>query len=118
LDARVFDLYAAAVTSGPFLLLVLANETRVFGPMPGGAHRRTGKIDLTLDLFVVIALAAAFFLSTVELVQERDDALVRQLVGYGLGIGALGAFVHVAATVWRLHIPTADDEGASNEPPG
>ena len=76
------DLYAAAVTSVPFLLLLLANDTKVFGPVPGaGVHRRRhGTVDLFLDLSVIAALAMTFAVSIVELgLVYRCDEVVLPL---------------------------------------
>lgn len=102
-----FDLFAATVTSVPFLLLSLLKDTFIFGPAPGGpAHRRRGSIaDLCIDLFAVFMLAVAFGVALRELATGHNGAVARTLAGWGLALGASGVFIHVGVAVFRLHRP-------------
>lgn len=96
------QLYAAALTGVPFLLLTLLADTRLFGPPPWGRHRKHRRWDATLDAFVLLMLAISFFSSLVALSID-DPPDLRAAAAYGLGMGAFGIFMHGAGRVVELY---------------
>jgi hypothetical protein len=103
-----FLIYPAAIAGAPFLLLALLNGTKVFGPGPRGTHRRSHPLDMTLDLLVLVALAASFFTSLYVLAVD-DPPDLRQFVAYGLMLGGIGVFLHGFAEVLQLYLRRRTD---------
>jgi hypothetical protein len=102
------QLYAAVLTSVPFLLLALVAETKVFGPAPQGKHRRHHRWDAILDTIMLVALLVAFGSALWGLAVDEPPDL-RLPAAYGLGLGALAAFVHAAGRVLLLYRRGVDE---------
>lgn len=108
MTTEISDLYAASVTATPLLLLTALAQTRVFGPLPSirrtPTRQRRDRQDLAFDLAAVSLAALSFFLSLVVLAGGLPDSpTTRAVVAIGLGLAALGVFIHVGVTVWRMY---------------
>lgn len=106
------DLYAAVVTSVPFLLLALvATDLPVFGPAKGGS-RRSRRWDAITDGFALSSLALAFGLSLIGLSME-DPPDFRSIAAGGLALGAAGVFLQALVRVILLYRAAAEPTTAA-----
>jgi len=89
------DLYAAMVTTAPFLLLALLAEVKIFGPAAGSSRRRQRREDYRTDRSIVGFLGLGFFASLIALSAQLDHLVLRLAAAVPLGLAAfvLGAAV-------------------------
>lgn len=107
------ELYAAVVTSVPFLLLsLIALERSIFGPVQGDTSRGR-RLNQAGDVCALVVLAVAFGTSTLCLVQGWDTQPTRSVAGYGLALGGLMAFALTLGRVLSMYRPT--QSGVSGE---
>lgn len=108
------DLYAASLTATPILLLTALAQTQVFGPLPRirrtARRRREDRRHRALDLMAVALAAASFFVSLGVLAGGIPEGpFTRTVVAGGLGLAALGLFLHVGVSVRMLYEPPGED---------
>lgn len=121
---EVSDLYGASLTTTPLLLLAAMASTKVFGPLPSirrtPRRRRRDRWHRFLDVAAVCFAAASFLVSLLVLAGALSDgSSTRTVVAVGLFFAALGPFLHVGVTVWKLYDgPETHDPTPGTAPSG
>lgn len=96
------DLYSAAVTSVPFLLLGVLADLSVFGPRRGSS-RRAQRWDGLVDVFALLFLAAAFGSSLWALYEGRGSQFAREVTASGLALGGVMVVVMAFGKILALY---------------